>query len=75
MGKFILRIFDGIAKVLAFVLISLGLWLPAAFTVGFFITCGVTNTAFAGLTEGLFWGGLAVTAVLGFGLAMYVRIR
>lgn len=75
MGKFILRIFDGIAKVLAFVLISLGLWLPAAFTVGFFITCGVTNTAFAGLTEGLFWGGLAVTAVLGFGLAMYVRSR
>lgn len=74
-GKLLLSIFDGIAKALAFILISLGLWLSTLFTVAFFIVCGATGTALSSGIMAVFWLGLGVTAFCGFALSMYMRSR
>ncbi|MDE6398842.1 MAG: hypothetical protein K2L51_05930 [Clostridiales bacterium] len=74
-GKIILRIFDGIAKILAFLLVSCGLWLPALFCAAFFIGCAATGTRFGGGISALFWCGLGFTAMLGIGLAVFFRSK
>lgn len=69
------KIWKGIGKVLAFLSITLGMWLPALFTVTFFIACAATHTALGGGIMALFWCGLGFTAVSGFILSMWLRSR
>ena len=57
-GKFL----RGAAKVLSFLLLRLGLWVPAAFTLLFFIVLAVTGTSFTQLW-GVYVFGLITTLV------------
>lgn len=75
LGKCIRTIVDGIVNVLAFLLVSLGLWLPTLFTVGFFIGCGATGTQLTGGVRAGYWVGLGITALSGVALAVYLRKR
>ena len=75
MGRFFLRIFDGIAKILAFLLISLGLWLPAVYSVAYFVICGMSDITLKGSAVVIYWCGLALSAVMGFMLSVYIRGR
>lgn len=74
-GKVLATIFGGIARALGILLVSCGLWLPALFTVVFFIATAATHTSFSGLTAGIFWCGLVLTFAVGLTLAVYLRER
>ena len=68
-------IFGGIAKVVGYLMGTLGLWFPALFTVVFFITCFATDTALSNKIMAIYYCGLGFTAVGGLALAMYLHNR
>lgn len=71
LGRVLRAIGAGIVKVSALLLVSFGLWLPALFTVAFFIVCAVRGIHFGGGAAAVFWCGLGITAVAGVTLALH----
>ncbi len=74
MGDFLVFIFTGIFKIIGFLLFKVGMWMPALFTILFFIVLGITGTEFA-LVSGLFWFGLIATALIGVILAIVFAVK
>lgn len=62
-GEFLAFIFKGLGKLLLWLLVRLGLWVPLAFSVLFFLVIAITGTEYASVS-GLFVFGLIVTTVL-----------
>ncbi|MBO5215935.1 MAG: hypothetical protein J6B79_07085 [Clostridia bacterium] len=62
-GEFLAFIFKGLGKLLLWLLVRLGLWVPLAFSVLFFLVLAITGTEYASVS-GLFVFGLIVTTVL-----------
>lgn len=67
----IMFIVDGFAKIIAWLLIALGLWLPALFTFIYFITCAITHIKIVGNVVTLYFVGLALSCLGSLGLSLH----
>lgn len=69
-------IFRGIAKAFAYIFVTLGLWLPALYSIVYLVAVGVSDRfAMKGATLAIFCVGLGITAVGGLALAMKMYTR
>lgn len=73
--KILKAIFGGIAKVIGYIMVTLGLWLPTLFTAAFFIVCAILNTELSKGIMAIFYCGLGFTAVGGLAIAMWRHKR
>ena len=71
--KAIRKLIGGIARALSFLFVSLGLWLPILFSIGFFVCLGLLDVEFKGMVSAVFWGGLGFSVMLGLATALYTR--
>ena len=62
MFKFLSAIIGGVAKIVAWILVKLGLWVPGLFALAFLIVSAITDTPFASV-EVIFYIGLVITTV------------
>lgn len=67
--KILQKCIDAVAKVLAWLLVKMGLWLSVIYVITFFVICALTDTAFSSV-QNLFWTCLAVSVVLGLWLSL-----
>ena len=74
--KVLKAIFGGIFKVLSYIFITLGLWLPAVYSIVYFVVVGTTEASFANhdVLVGYFIG-LGISAALGLIIAMLMSKR
>ena len=73
--KVIKTIFGWIFKFLSYIFISLGLWLPAVYSIVYFVVVGSTSATFAGGVQIGYFVGLGITAIGGVVLAMMMKNR
>lgn len=71
---FLIKIVDAIAKAVAWILVALGLWLPAVFTVAFVIVCAVGKIPLSGAMP-FYLFGLALTFIGAVALSLNKRKR
>lgn len=72
--KILQKGFDAVAKVLAWLLVKMGLWLAALYTIVFFVMCAVTTTKFTSV-QSLFWALFLVSVVLGLWISLSLANR
>lgn len=65
-------VIDGTAKVIAFLLINLGLWLPAIYSIIYLIVCAAARVKLVGGIISIFYIGLVVSFVIGLLLSYWV---
>ena len=74
-GKVMKAIFGGIFSFLSYIFISLGLWLPAVYSIVYFVACGASGTTLGGKVLVGYFVGLGITAVGGIVIAMLMSKR
>ena len=67
--KILQKSIDCVGKVLAWLLIRMGLWLSVLYVVLFFVICALTDTTFTSV-QNLFWTCLLISAVLGLWISL-----
>lgn len=71
LGKAVMAVIDGIAKIIAVILWVLGMWIPALYCAVFFIVCSVQGVAMQGNISIAFFAGLGVSTALGLCFAFW----
>ena len=74
-AQFMKKVFGWIFKFLSYIFISLGLWLPAVYSIVYFVVVGSTSATFAGGVKIGYFVGLGITGVGGIVLAMMMKNR
>ena len=67
--SFLTFIVEGLARAVVFLLSSLGLWIPALFSLLFLIVCAITKTPFSEVS-GMFFVGLTLSLLLSISIAV-----
>ena len=69
-GEVLLFILSGIVKAVSYLMVTLGLWLPALFAVAFFISVAAVHAPLSSRVMAVFYAGLVLTLAGGIWIAM-----